>query len=1006
MTINPTLAWLSDPEVVAVGRLEAHSDHVVYPNATLAASGEASPFRLSLDGRWAFHFAKQPKDRPEQFHETGFDFRAWPTIEVPGHIELQGYGQIQYLNIQYPWDGVEDVASGAVPARNTVGSYIREFDFDKLDAGESVVLTFEGVETAFYVWLNGVFIGYSEDSFTPAHFDVTAALSAGRNRLAVAVYQRSTATWIEDQDFWRFSGIFRSVYLERQGQSHVRDLHVTSELDDAFANAVLRFRIDFARLAAGTKVIAQLFDPEGIMIADRPAVDARQVTEGTLSVSAPLLWSAELPHLYKLALTVQDGNGAVLGVVHQDVGFRRFEIKDRLMLLNGKRILFNGVNRHEFNAWRGRAVTREDMLWDINCMKRNNINAVRTSHYPNQSEWYRLCDRYGLYVIDEANLESHGSWRRMKKADPEGAIPGDRPEWKIAAIDRANSMFERDKNHPSVLMWSCGNESFGGRVLFEMSEYLRGRDKSRIVHYQGIHEDRRYNDTSDIESQMYTKPQDVAAFLDAHDDKPFIVCEYMHAMGNSCGGMKLYDDLFDRYPQYQGGFIWDFIDQAIAVKDEEGIDRLRYGGYFGERPTDYEFSGDGIVTGFRKESPKMQDVKAVFQPLAIVPTAEGVSIANRNLFADTSGLVLRYRVLKDGSEIFSRETTIAVAPGETRFVTLALPDVDAPGEYALQCAMVLREATDWAEAGHEVAFGEHVFTTPALAVEPAAKPFRAVLGKHNFGLIAGGIHAIVSQRKGGLVSLKAGDFEYMLQPLRFTFWRATTDNDRGNHHGYRHAIWQTATLYQRIIDVRFDAGGSVPEAVVRFEFPGIATPGIVRYSAAADGTIQITAEFAGEAGLADIPLFGVEFELDPRLERMRYYGLGPDENYRDRALGARLGIYESRIDDNLSPYLVPQECGNRMGTRWLDLIDANGTELRFSALSAPFEFSALRYSPLELQAARYEDELPPVRKTVLRILSDQMGIGGDDSMGAPVQSRFLLAADQPRTLKFAIGKAS
>ncbi|MEF2074062.1 glycoside hydrolase family 2 TIM barrel-domain containing protein [Consotaella aegiceratis] len=976
-----------------------------FPTVEDARSGWPSPLRQSLNGRWAFSYSQRPAERPVDFFEPSYDASHWDEIEVPGYMQLQGFGRNQYVNVQYPWDGLEDLDPPSVPEANAVGSYLTEFELEEALRGKRVILTFEGVETAFYVWLNGQLVGYSEDSFTPAHFDVTDALVDGKNLLAVEVYQRSSASWIEDQDFWRLTGIFRDVYLEGQPAAHLRDVFATTDLAEDLNDASLRLRLKLDLALDGAWLAVELRDPEGGTALRVPPVPAKAEMELAYPIGSPLLWSAEAPHLYELMLILTDADGAVIEAVPQKVGFRRFEMKDKVMCLNGKRIVFNGVNRHEFNARRGRAVTLQDMLWDIRFMKRNNINAVRTSHYPNQSEWYRLCDEYGIYVIDEANVESHGSWRRPGALVPERAVPDNRPEWRDAVIDRARSMLERDKNHPSILIWSCGNESFGGQILFEMSEFFRARDPSRLVHYEGVFNDRRFDGTSDMESRMYAKPQEVEAYLQANPEKPLILCEYMHAMGNSCGGMHLVTDLVDKYPLYQGGFVWDYIDQAIAVTGADGLDRLAYGGDFDDRPTDYEFCGNGIVTAWRTPSPKAQEVKALYQTVALAPDPSGVMVHNKNLFVSTDAWFLRSRLLKDGAEIFSTGAAISVAPGEDVCVPLDLPDLDTPGEYALQCSLHLKDDTLWAEAGHEVAYGEHVWSLAGEAAAPRNQPLKVVPGLFNLGASRLGLSALFSRKQSGLVSLTIGGRELCLRPPRLTFWRAVTDNDRGNHHGLRLAPWHTASLYQQAVETTLDVQDGEPTAFYRFALGGVGVTPTVGYRMGRDGRIHVEAHWPGADGLPDMPLFGLQFLLDPSLDHFRFYGLGPEENYADRCRGARLGIWESAVADNLSPYLVPQECGSRTGVRWVEVFGADGQGLRFASEGKPFEMSVLPCDPFELQSASHAEHLPPAHKTVVRILAKQMGVGGDDSMGAPVHDQFLISPAEPQTLRFTLEPA-
>ena len=682
------LAVLTNPEIFELGRLPAVSDHDVYRDQAETERGESS-LRRSLDGRWKFAYAENLAARPQGFAQPDYDVSGWAEINVPGHIQTQGWGVPQYVNTQYPWDGHEALRPPQIPERhNPVGSYVTFFTVPESWRDMRVTLVFHGVESAFFVWLNGKLLGYCEDSFTASRFDLTKALQEGENRLAVEVFRFCSGSWMEDQDFWRFSGIFRGVTLEAQPSAHV---------DDLFARAIPaedlqtdELTLEATLLGSAQSVRAELLDADGLIV-DACTTPAQPAFTLRRQLAAPRLWSAEQPNLYTLRLTLLDESGATLEVAQTEVGFRRFELKDGLMCINGKRILFRGVNRHEFSHRRGRAVTEQEMLWDICTLKRNNINAVRTSHYPNHDLWYRLCDRYGIYLIAEANLESHGTWLKMGKVDPDWVVPGDRPDWQAACIDRAQSMLEARKNHPSILMWSCGNESYGGRDLYEMSQFYRRRDPSRLAHYEGVNSDRRYNDTSDIESRMYPTATEIAQWIETHSDKPFILCEYCHAMGNSCGDLSDYMALERRYARYQGDFIWDWIDQAIAITLPDGRRRLACGGDFGDQPTDRNFCTNGLVFANRTLTPKMQEVKYQYQNVRITPDEGGVTLANDSLFDDLSGFRLRWTLSRDGAPVAEGALgNVRTAPGASARFALPLPPRETSGEYALTCALCLK----------------------------------------------------------------------------------------------------------------------------------------------------------------------------------------------------------------------------------------------------------------------------------------------------------------------------
>ncbi len=549
-------------------------------------------------------------------------------------------------------------------------------------------------------------MGYSEDSFTPSEFELTEYLKEGENKLAAQVFKWTASSWCEDQDFFRFSGIYRDVYLYTVPEVHVYDLKIRAIPDETLKKASL----EIVTKTWGKGKLKLILSRKGeILLQDEKALDGEDTC--TWEILNPLLWSAEEPNLYDLDMEVYDENGMLQEIIPEKVGFRRFEMKDGIMTLNGKRIVFKGVNRHEFSSVTGRHVSREELIQDIVTMKQNNINAIRTCHYPDASPIYRLCDEYGLYMIAENNLESHGSWDVAElTGDYTDIVPHNKPEWLGMMLDRVNSMYQRDKNHPAILIWSCGNESFGGKDIFEMSEFYRKNDPTRLVHYEGLFHDRSYNATSDMESQMYPSVEAIKEFLAKDDSKPFICCEYTHAMGNSCGAMHKYTDLTDTEPKYQGGFIWDYIDQSIYKKDRYGKEFQAYGGDFGERPTDYNFSGNGIAYGGdRTPSPKMQEVKFNYQNITAEVTENAVKVINKNLFVNTDTFRCEVTLAKNGHVLCTETLETSVEPLSEKTYALPFGKQQRAGEYTVTVSFLLREKTLWAEAGHEVAFGQYVY---------------------------------------------------------------------------------------------------------------------------------------------------------------------------------------------------------------------------------------------------------------------------------------------------------
>ena len=1142
--------------------------------------------------------SEKPVDAPAGFEAVSYDCRTWADIRVPAHIQMEGYDVPAYINYQYPWDGREDIVPGEIPEHfNPTASYVKYFTLPQamqslLEQGSPLIVSFQGVESGFALWCNGHYVGYSEDSFTPSEFDLTPFLAAGDNKLAVRVFKWTASSWLESQDFFRFSGIFRDVYLYTVPRAHLYDLRIRPTLDDTLTVGTLSIEAQI-RLSGknGTKKKTGAGAGERLLLyyaltrgeeqvlcgaADVP-VDAFDKKSGSARVSiremaaSPVLWSAEDPQLYDLTLRLvsekrpetgpeqaetgtksfagglSDGSSStgkepdseqvLLEIVRERVGFRRFEMKDGLMCLNGKRIVFRGVNRHEFTCDSGRVVSPEVTRQDLVLMKKNNINAVRTCHYPNGSALYRLCDELGLYLIAENNMESHGSWSPTEFGLPTpGIVPGDDERWRELLLDRINSCWQRDKNHPSILIWSVGNESFGGTVIRDMADRFRALDEDRLVHYEGIFHDRTWPQTSDMESQMYPSAQAIESFLRENKDKPFICCEYTHAMGNSCGGMHLYTDLTLREPRYQGGFIWDFVDQSIRSKNRYGQEFQAYGGDFGERPTDYDFSGNGIVDGTRRPyAGKMQEVKYNYQSIRFEVHEDLVRIMNDNLFTATDRYTCLVCLDREGIRVGEAVMKTAVAPLSEEEYTLPDPILKKIGqiraeaaaggqaaEYTVTVSMCLSEDCAWAEKGHELAFGQGVFLTETtemtekkaqedktIPASPEQEPeesardsgegresrenkeagdyteageirdykeageirgtdwnrtitlqtscgrLELTRGSFNIGIRGENFDALFSILQCGLVSFRRGGnpfagggmtgcaggpaagsgagftgcelFEKMPRPC---FWRAPTSNDTGNHMAARLGVWKLAEEYQipRPETLRIFAQEDSVLLQIRHALPVSAMtspdmlPGVtVGYRFYADGRLTLSMDWqplltgtGAEAcpALPPMPVFGFNFRQNADLDRFTYYGKGPAENYADRCRGAKLGTFSGTAADNLSPYLVPQECGNRTGVRWASVTDRRGRGLLFTAedgnpdgLPAAcretagsgrmgMEVTVLPYTAQELEAASHAYELPPVHYTNVRCALMQMGVGGDDSWGAQTLPQYCLPADR------------
>lgn len=1002
------LARISDPEFVAEGRMAPHSDHRWFASAAEAASG-SSGFEQSLNGLWKFHHADDPTLVPTGFEQPGFDVTGWEDIPVPAHVQLHGHDRPQYVNVQYPWDGVQELEPGQVPTGwNPVACYVRDVELDvPPTSGERVSVTFHGAESAIALWCNGRYVGWATDSFTPSEFDLTQHLVEGSNRLAAQVFKWTAASWLEDQDFFRFHGLFRDVVLRRRPVVHAEDVEVRTELASDFSSATIAITVDLVGAGSVSAEIAGVGSME--------LLDGRLVAH----LDAPRLWSNEDPYLYAVTISVFDEAGTLTEVIPQTVGLRTVAITDAVFTVNGQRVVFHGVNRHEFGP-RGRVLTADEIEADVRLIKQSGANAVRTSHYPNSSVFYDLCDRHGLFVIDEMNLETHAMWAKVVEGrlSIEEALPGDRPEWRAALADRAANMLERDKNHPSVIIWSLGNESFGGSLLADVSDWFRDRDGTRPVHYEGVSWDPRYPHTTDITSEMYIPAAEVEAYLAEHRDKPYLLCEYAHAMGNSFGAVDKYLELADREPLFAGGFIWDFVDQTLPTTDRHGRVYAGYGGDFGDRPTDYEFSANGIVFADRTPTPAFQEVRYLYQSFRTRITAEDVTIENRRLFTAMDDVEVSVRLASEGRELHSATLIVDLEAGESVRLPLPFGVPDTPGEYTLDVRYELREATSWAPAGYAVGWeqevlvvGDHqvavtptpgpveVARTPALEVEVAPAP-RVVEDTHNIGVHGDGFSVLFSRLFGHLASYQfgrdaRGGGRELLRDLPYpNFWHAPTSNERGWGMPFADGQWLLASKARRP-----RPGFETPqvirhehavEVVYGYELPTAPISEVdVSYLVDGAGRVDVTMTLRPGEGLGDPPEFGMTLAVDADLHRLRWYGEGPAECYVDRRRGARLDVWQGEVAEQLTPYMRPQESGNHTGVRWAEVVGDDGWGVRVAG-DPIMEFSALPWTPFEIDNARHHVDLPPIQNTVLRPALARRGVGGDNSWGARTHPEYLL----------------
>ena len=1079
-------AIVRDPRVFKQNTMPAHSDHLVCQSWEEQEKG-VSGFRWSLNGLWKFALARTPKEAPQGFWKQDYDCSRWEDIRVPSPIQLEGHGEPGYQNVAYPWDGHEAIDPGDIPEGfNPTACYVKEFVIPEEAAHRPLFISFQGVESGFALWMNGKYVGYSEDTFTPTEFDLTPYRKAGVNRIAVKNYRWTAGAWLEDQDFFRLSGIFRDVYLFTTPETHLYDLRIRAVPEENLRRAELAVTwnlvlpegkapghaaVRYTLLRAGQTVLTGtasaaegrkiLFGQDATLTAEQMKVGLTGNTSAVHPVSAcqitttdivedPALWSAEDPQLYDLKIEVLGSNGTLTEVALEKVGFRRFEMKDGILCLNGKRLVFRGVNRHEFFADSGRTPQPDKIRDDVITMKRANINAIRTCHYPDASVIYRLCDEMGLYMIAENNMETHGVWQAYASGwkDIEYCVPGNRPEYLELVMDRVNSCYQRDKNHPAVLIWSDGNESFSGTDVQAMTDKFHALDPDRLVHYEGISHDPRTPQVSDMYSQMYTPAEKIPEFLREHTDRPLILCEYTHSMGNSNGGMFRYRDLEEREPRFQGGFIWDFVDQAFTRKNRFGEWTQAYGGDFGEHPTDYEFSGNGIVDSLRRPYGKMQEVKFLYQAIrAEVDTdAWTVRIINKNNFVGTDAFDCSARLEREGELLQELPLQTSAAPLSEETCALPLPRPQEPGEYTVTVSFRLRNGTDWASQGYEVAFGQRAFRISGerqipqadrtgCSAAPAAafgalrgfaplQRLTVIRGVEDIGVYGTNFHVLFSLKLCRLVSYVYGGKELIGKCPAPSFWRAPTSNDDGNFMAARQGIWKLASEYAdaRLTGVedayRHVKGMPYPIAMPRIEsgedsfsigwttmMPTVPTSAVdITYTVTADGTVRIDMAYEPTPGLPPMPEFGMKLAVDADYNRVTWYGLGPEETYIDREEGGKLGVYSALASEMVQPYLVPQETGNHTGVRWAKVTDRRGRGLLLTAAggylgsrsaAAPdgasiMNFSALPWSPEQMEEAKHVWELPRPCYTVIRCAVMQQGVAGDDSWGARTLPQFLV----------------
>lgn len=1001
-------------DVIQINRLAPRATFVPYRSIEAALEGNVWACKnvQSLNGKWQFHWSPDPQSRPADFYRPDFETTDWNQITVPGNWQTQGFGTPLYVNITYPFKMDPPKVMGEPPKeytsfkeRNPVGSYRRFFTVPEDWKNKEIFLHFAGVDSAFYVWINGRKVGYSEGSRTPAEFNVTDYLIDGENLLAVEVYRYSDGSYLEDQDFWRLSGIFRDVYLWASPEVGIRDFEVKTLFEgDDFSKANLRVMVNVHnwrdKTVPSPAVEMTLLDAEGKEVF--PPVSGRmnkKIPPGhdlefgvAAAVENPRLWSAETPHLYRMLLSLKDTDGTLLEVIPWNVGFRKVEIKDGVFLVNGKRVLMKGVNRHEHDPETGHTVSTESMLQDIRLMKQNNVNFVRTCHYPDVPEWYDLCDEYGLYVIDEANIESHGMGYGPR------TTLGNNPAWAKAHLDRVERVVERDKNHPSVVIWSMGNEAGDGCNFQECYQWIHHRDPSRPVHYE------RTRTNCDVLSEMYTPPADVAKYADGHQEKPFMLCEYAHAMGNSVGNLKEYWDVFRSSPHIIGGCIWDWVDQGLWKTDPETGKRfLAFGGDFGDVPNDENFCMNGLIQADRRANPHLQEVRKQYQNIWVTPvdlSAKAFEVYNENAFVNLDEYVGKWQLTADGKPV--EEGTLGrldvPAGGKKRIeIPFTLPaDAGASAtEYVLSVSFELPEDAPWAEAGHRVAFDQFVLAPfkVASAAKNAEGSSGATLGEEGDDWVVqgDGFSARVSKTTGAISSWKVGGVQLLAEPLEPSYWKTMNDNQMRNGFAQRLGAWRNAAEERRVVSVDAVRRDGAVEITSEFRVPVGETACSVTYRFLDGGRIEVFQALRPKGDdLPLIPRVGMDMAIPAAYHNVYYYGLS-GETYADRKTGGMIGLYRGDVFDWNHPYSRSQDVGNRADTRWMAFVDDKDQGFQITALDGNLlSLSAWPFTVEDLENAKHPVDLPRRAELSLRIDHKVHGVGGDNSWGARTHDEYTI----------------
>lgn len=1001
-----------NPEIFAVNKEKTRATSMSYPTEELALKNNyaTSPWYLLLNGTWKFHWSPNPSQRPTDFYKTDFDVSCWNSIQVPGNWELQNYGIPIYTNVSYPFPAnPPHIPHGD----NPVGSYRRDFNLPADWSGRKVFLHFDAGTSGMYIWVNGQKVGYSQVTKSPAEFDITPYLKSGNNQLAVEVYRWTDGSYLEDQDFWRLSGIDRDVYLYSTANERIFDFFVKPELDQKYINGALNVDVtlkNYTQEAKTNKLAVALYNQSGkeifkIQKEVNLAANAKQLVNFNQKVKKPALWSAETPNLYSVVFTLKDGNGKTLESTSTQIGFRSVELKNGQLLVNGKRIMVHGVNLHEHNDITGHYVTPETIVKDIKTMKAFNINAIRTSHYPHSSELYALCDKYGMYVVDEANIETHGMGAEYQSWFDHKKHPAYRPEWEAAHLDRIHRLVARDKNHPSVIIWSMGNECGNGPVFYKAYEWIKQYDNTRLVQFEQAGE----NKNTDIVCPMYPSISHMKKYADSSSvSRPFIMCEYSHAMGNSNGNFKEYWDIINHSPNMQGGFIWDWVDQGLLTTDDQGNTYWGYGGDLmsGHLHNDGNFCLNGLVNPDRTPHPGIYEVKKVYQNIHFTskhPETGLIQISNAYNYTSLKDFRFTWELLENGQNLTMGEFSANAAPGKSQQISLKLPKINfsKDKEYQLNVYAYTNKVSPLVPVGHEAAREQFLINANNwfnnVDVSNASNQLEVNENNEEVTISSANFNMKFNKKTGLLDSYTYKGQSLLVSSLKPSFWRAATDNDFGNHMPERLNIWRHAGENTELVSMNVSKAENSVHIKSVLLLKDVESNYILDYTIEPSGQLKVNVAYtAGKEDLPEIPRFGMRVVLSKDLENFNYYGRGPWENYADRNYSSQLGIYKSTVSEQYYPYLRPQENGNKTDVRWLSLTNDDGFGLKVEGLQ-PLSVSALHNSIEDFDAGkrksqRHTTDIQPKENVFLSVDLAQRGLGGDNSWGMYPHKQYRLEA--------------